>query len=172
MDLLRAIRTRRSIRAFRADPVSAERIEPLVDLANLAPSAGNLQARDFVVVSDEAMRKSLAATTFDQAFIADAPVVVVVCANLQRIGKYGPRGRDLYALQDAAAATENLLLAAHAEGLGSVWIGAFDEGAVVRLLDLPRHVRPVALLPIGEPAEDPAAPERLPLSEILHWDRW
>src|SRR3990170_390322 len=125
MDLLRAIRTRRSIRAFRADPVSAERIEPLVDLA-----------------------------------------------NLQRIGKYGPRGRDLYALQDAAAATENLLLAAHAEGLGSVWIGAFDEGAVVRLLDLPRHVRPVALLPIGEPAEDPAAPERLPLSEILHWDRW
>jgi len=172
MDLLRAIRTRRCVRAFHADPVPAQRIEALVGLSNLAPSAGNLQARDFVVVSDEATRKALAATTFDQPFVADAPIVVVVCANLQRIGKYGPRGRDLYALQDAAAATENLLLAIHADGLGSVWIGAFDEGAVARLLELPRHVRPVALLPIGRPAEDPPTPERLPLSEILHWDRW
>lgn len=118
------------------------------------------------------MRTALARAALDQEFLAQAPAVLVVCLNYSRITKYGRRGRDLYAIQDAAAATQNLLLAAHEAGFGATWVGAFDEGAVSRLLGLPNHVRPVALVPIGRPAESPAPPERLPLAEILHSERW
>jgi nitroreductase len=172
MELQEAIRNRRSIRSFRPDPVPEDRIRDLLELANWAPSSGNLQSRDFVVVRDPATRRALARAALDQEFVAEAPAVIVVCANARRIGKYGARGRDLYMIQDAAAATQNLLLAAHAAGLGTVWIGAFDEGRVRQILGLPAAVRPLALIPLGKPAEQPEPPERLPLSEILHWDRW
>ena len=173
MELRDAIRTRHSIRAFRPDPFSAETLKELIELANLAPSAGNLQGRDFVVVRDGATRRSLARAALDQGFIAEAPVAVVVCANLARTAtKYGRRGRELYAIQDAAAATQNLLLAAHEAGLGTCWVGSFDEAAVSRLLGLPVDVRPVAIIPVGVPAEAPEPSSRLPLKKILHVGRW
>ena len=173
MELHTALRDRRSVRAYRPDPVPDKVLEDLVEAANQAPSAGNLQARDFVVVRDEAARKALCRAALDQEFIAQAPAVLVVCANLERsASEYGRRGRELYAVQDAAAATENLLLAAHGAGLGTVWVGAFDEREVSRVLGLPAHVRPVAIVPVGRPAEAPGPSERRSLSEILHWDRW
>ncbi len=172
MELRSVLRSRRSVRAFRSDPVSEGVLEDLIELANWAPSAGNLQARDFVLVRDVSTRRALAGAALDQDFIAQAPVVLVVCADFLRTSKYGKRGRDLYAIQDAAAATENFLLAAHEQGLGTTWVGAFDESAVSRILNLPRHVRPVTLVAVGLPAESPEPPERLPLQEILHWDRW
>ncbi len=171
MDLASLIRSRRSIRAFRRDPVPEELLEELVELANWAPSAGNLQARDFIVVREEGTRRALARIA-DQVELAQAPVVVVVCANADRIAKYGDRGRELFMIQDAAAATENLLLAAHERGLGAVWMGSFDEAEVRSLLKLPRHSRPVSLVALGWPAEDPDAPQRLPVSEILHHEHW
>ena len=159
------------MRAFRPDPIPPDRLQDLVELANWAPSAGNLQSRDFVVVRDPATRRALAEAA-DQAFVAEAPAILVVCANLRRVQKYGQRGRDLYALQDAAAAVQNFMLAAHAADLATVWVGAFDEAAVRRVLNLPVHARPVILAPVGLPSEAPPPPERLPLGEILHWDRW
>ncbi len=171
MDLASLIRSRRSIRAFRHDPVPEELLEELVELANWAPSAGNLQARDFIVVREEETRQALARIA-DQVELARAPVVVVVCANAVRIAKYGDRGRELFMIQDAAAATENLLLAAHERGLGAVWMGSFDEGEVRSLLKIPRHSRPVSLVALGWPAEDPDPPRRMPLAEILHHERW
>jgi len=172
MELRQALRDRRSVRAFQPEPIPQSVLEQLVELANWAPSAGNLQSRDFIVVRDAATRKGLARAAIDQDFVAQAPAVLVVCANFSRVTKYGRRGRDLYSIQDAAAATQNFLLAAHAAGYGTVWVGAFDEDAVSRLLRLPSHVRPVALVPIGRPAETPEIPEHLPLEEILHWDHW
>ena len=173
MELQKAVRTRRSVRAYRPDPVPEATVEALVELANAAPSAGNLQAREFVVVRDAGMRAALAEVALKQEFVAQAPVVVVVCADPERSAeKYGSRGKDLFCIQDAAAATENLLLAAHDAGLGAIWVGAFEEAAVARLLDLPREVRPVSLVPLGWPGEDPPASERRPLGEILHHDRW
>lgn len=171
MDLSGALRTRRSVRAFRGNPIPDELLCELVRLANAAPSAGNLQSRDFVIVRDPQQKRGLAEAA-DQAFIAEAPAVLVVCTDASRVTKYGKRGRDLYMIQDAAAATENFLLAAHERGLGTVWIGAFDEEAVRRTLGLPPHVRPVSLVPVGRPAEIPEDRGRLPLAEILHWDRW
>lgn len=160
MELRDAIRTRRSIRAFRPDAIPATTIEELVELANLAPSAGNLQGRDFVVVRDGTTRKALDREAGDQDFVSQAPVVIVVCANLARTApKYGRRGRELYAIQDAAAATENLLLAAHGAGLGACWVGAFDEAAVRDLLRLPADVLgPWRSSPSGSPPRSPARP--------------
>lgn len=171
MDLEPLLRSRRSVRAFRRDPIPEDTLRDLVDLANWAPSAGNLQARDFVLVREARMKRALAQAA-DQGFIEEAPAVLVVCTNADRIAKYGERGRDLYAIQDAAAATENFLLAAHRKGIGTVWVGAFDEEGVRRALHLPSHVRPVAVVPVGRPAERPTAPDRLPLEEILHWEGW
>ena len=172
MDLEEAIRKRRSVRAFRRETVSDKVLDEILELANWAPSAGNLQARDFVVVRQESTRAALARAALDQPCLAEAPIVVVVCANARRIGEYGARGRDLYMIQDAAAATQNLLLAAHAAGLGTVWIGAFDEGGVRQILGLPPAVRPLALIPLGYPAEAPKPPDRLPHTEVVHRERW
>ncbi|RLF23588.1 MAG: nitroreductase family protein, partial [Thermoprotei archaeon] len=108
-----------------------------------------------------------------QMWIAEAPVVVVVCANIPRTAwRYGERGRSLYCLQDTAAAIQNMLLAAHALGYGTCWVGAFDEEEVSRILGLPDHVRPVAIVPIGKPAESPIPPPRRPLDEVVHWEKY
>lgn len=171
MDLAHVIRSRRSVRAFRSDPVPEPLLRELIELANWAPSAGNLQARDFILVRDAATRQSIARVA-DQQELAQAPVDVVVCTNASRITKYGERGRELFMIQDAAAATENLLLAAHERGLGAVWMGSFDEDALRKILKLPRHVRPVTLIALGWPAETPEPPERMPLKELLHLEHW
>ncbi len=173
MELREALLRRRSIRAYRPDPVPDARLEDLIALANWAPSAENLQSRAFVVVRDEATRAALARLALGQAFVAEAPAVVVFCGDPERIEReYGARGRDLYTVQDAAAATENYLLAAHAAKLATVWVSGFEEDAVRRLLRLPPRVRPLALVPTGRPAERPKPPARRPLADLVHWDRW
>jgi nitroreductase len=110
------------------------------------------------VVREQATKRALAQAALNQWFISEAPVVVVVCADPERsAARYGDRGRHLYSFQDTAAATENLLLAAVASGLGACWVGAFDEVAASRALGLPAHLRPVAIVPIGHPAGRPSA---------------
>jgi len=171
MDVATAIRSRRSVRAFKKQPVPEPLLRELVELANWAPSAGNLQARDFILVRSEATRAALARAA-DQVELSKAPVVLVACTNATRIAKYGDRGRELFSIQDAAAATQNFLLAAHERGLGAVWMGSFDEDDIRRTLKLPREIRPVTLVALGWPAENPAPPQRLPLSEVLHLEQW
>jgi len=172
MELREAIRYRRSVREFLDKEVPIDVIHELVDLGNLAPSAGNLQARDFIIVRNKKVKDALARAALHQDFISEAPVVLVVCANLERIGPYGNRGRSLYAIQDASAAIQNILLAIHEKGLGAVWVGAFHEDEVSRILELPPHARPIAIIPIGYPASIPEMPERLPLEEIVHMEKW
>lgn len=172
MEVNRAITERRSIRAYQPSPVSEEIIEMLVELGNMAPSAGNLQAREFVVVRNDEMKEALAAAALGQSFISEAPVCIVVCVNYKRITHYGARGRDLYVFHDTGAAVQNILLAAHALGLGTVWVGAFNEDPVKRLLRLPEHVRPVALVPVGYAAEHPQRTSRRDLRDILHKESW
>ena len=172
MDIATCIRSRTSIRAFKPDPVDGEVVEEGLLLANQAPSAGNLQARDFVVVRDRSVKRALMEAAYGQDYVGSAPVVVVFCANLDRISHYGDRGRDLYCLQDVAAAVQTMMLFLHGKGLGSVWVGAFDEAKAAEALGLPEHVRAVAMLPIGHPLEKGVARKRLPLSELVHRERW
>ena len=159
-----------SCRSFAPSPVPRATVERLLDAARWAPTAGGLEPWRFVVVTDPAVRRALAETAPRQGFIAAAPVLVVVCALPEESARrYGDRGRDLYCLQDTAAAVENLLLAATAEGLGSCWIGAFDEDAAARAVDLPEGWRPVAMVPVGEPDAAPPRRSRRPLSEVVRW---
>jgi nitroreductase len=155
MDLWEAIKERRSIRRYaQGRDVPPETVEQLLQAAIAAPSAGNCQPWHFVVVRDVETKQGLAQAAYGQQFVAQAPVVIVVCADPPRsASRYGRRGGELYCLQDTAAAAENILLGVTALGLGACWVGAFDEGAAAQVLDLPSHLRPVVLIPIGHPAE-------------------
>ena len=152
------------------DAVPRATIEALLDAAVWAPSGGNLQPWRFVVVLEGGLRTALANAAYGQSFVAAAPAVIAVCAVPEESARhYGPRGRDLYCLQDTAAATENLLLAATDMGLGACWVGAFEEQAVARALDLPHGWRPVALVPVGFPAEEARGRSRRPVVDVTVW---
>ncbi|MCJ2520089.1 MAG: nitroreductase family protein [Candidatus Thermoplasmatota archaeon] len=173
MDVFEAIRGRRSVRAYRDKEVSEDLVDRIFSAAVMAPSAGNLQAWEFVVVRDQKRKEELAQAALDQGFIASAPLVIAVCANRTRSAqRYGARGADLYCIQDCAVATQNLLLAAYDLRLGTCWVGAFDEAAVSQILQIPNDVRPMALIPLGYPAERPDSPSRLPLERVLHFERY
>ena len=171
MEVSEAIRTRRSIRRYTDEEVGPETVRELLDAARWAPSAGNLQPWEFVVVRRPELKEALARAALGQMFVAEAPVVVVVCADQMRSASiYGERGSSLYCLQDTAAATQNLLLAAHDRGLGACWVGAFREREVGCLIGVPPGIRPVAIIPIGHPAERPRPPARRSLRDIIHYE--
>lgn len=161
MDLFEAVERRHSVRSFLPRDVSREQVETLLRCACAAPSAGNVQPWRFVVVRDPEARRALARAALGQTFVAEAPVVIVVCADLQAHARaYGRRGVELYAIQDTAAAVQNILLAATALGLGACWVGAFREEEVSRALELPANWRPLALLPVGHPARPASQPPK------------
>ena len=171
MNVFEAIESRRSIRAYTSGKVSDEDVERLIDAARWAPSAGNIQPWEFVIVRDTKIKQRLSAAALDQTFIEEAPVVIVVCADEDRSGwGYGSRGVNLYCLQDTAAAIQNMLLAACALELGACWIGAFHEEEVERILKTPRGVRAIAIVPLGHPAEKPEAPPKRSIGEMIHYE--
>jgi len=173
MDLFEAIRNRRSVRAFRPDPIPDGLLNKILEAAQWAPSAGNCQARDFVIVRDPKVKEKLCTAALYQSFIEEAPVNVVVCANERRsAGRYGERGRRLYCILDAAASVQNMLLAVHALGLGACWIGAFRDEKVAEALNLPRWLRPIAIIPIGYPAEEPCPTPRISLEKLIYRERY
>ncbi len=172
MEVVDCIEGRTSTREFKSDPIEDDIVQEALRLANLAPSAGNLQARDFVVVRDVAVKGALSEAAYRQEFVRTAPIVVVCCANLERIRHYQKRGETLYCLQDVAAAIENMMLYLHSKGVGSVWVGAFDEAKAIAALSLPKHARPVAIVPIGYPADKGVRRKRLPQDELVHMEKW
>lgn len=150
MDIFETIAKRRSIRQFTGAPVNDDAIKKILEAGIAAPSAGNCQPWRFVVVRDKELKKKLAFEAGHQRFIDEASVAIVVCADLDVAEKgYGERGRETYALQDTAAAIENMLLAATALGLGSCWVGAFNETVAAEILGLSNSTRALAILPIG-----------------------
>jgi nitroreductase len=162
------VRARHSVRAFADQPVGLEMLRRILDTATRAPSAGNLQAYAIYAVAKRSAREALARAAFDQAFVAQAPVVLVFCAHPARSARrYGDRGWTLYCIQDATIACAYAQLAATALGLATVWVGAFDEDAVRRALDVPPDLRPVAILPIGYPAEAPEITGRRTLEDLV-----
>ncbi len=170
MDIFEAIESRRSVRQFKSDrEVTDEELNKILHSAVMAPSAGNAQCWRFVVVRNADLKNRLATEAGHQHFINQAPLVIVVCADLARANEnYGARGRDTYALQETAAATENILLAAMAMGLGACWVGSFDEKVASEILDLKESIRPLAIIPIGAAAEPTKrVPPRRNVKEIV-----
>jgi len=160
MDLEKCIRGRRSVRGFRKTEIPPALLDPLVDALRWAPSAGNLQSRRFYFVFDQKLRRELARAAERQTFVARAPLVVVACADHRIAREYEERGVELYCHMDVAASLQNLMLVAHAHGLATCWVGALDEDKVRELLRLPKHLRPVSLVPVGYPSEHPTPPRR------------
>lgn len=142
----------------------------LLNAAQMAQSAGNVQGRDYITVTDQIIKQQLAKASSNQKFINQAPIIIVFIANIERSSRiYGGRG-ILYAIQDATASVMNTMLVAQDLGLGTCWIGAFDEDSVKTILKIPINLKPVAII-LGYPDETPIAPQRMDL-ELLHWEIW
>lgn len=173
LDIQEAIRKRRSVRSFTGEDVSEETIRQIIEAGTFAPSAGNCQPWEFLVVRDRIIKQKLAEAALGQRFVSQAPVVIVVCANISRsTTRYGSRGQELYCIQDTAAAIENMLLIAISKGLGTCWVGAFNEVLAKEVLELPVGIRPLAIIPLGHSAETPRMPRRRSYNEVVHQEKW
>ncbi len=169
MDILKAIRERRSIRDFRRKEIPKDIIDKLIDALIWAPSAGNLQARKFYFVSDEALKKKIAIAALNQFFLAEAPLVIVGCADARISHRYGERGVSLYSIQDVSCSLMGMMLVAYEKGLGSVWVGAFDEDAISETLRLPKYLRPVSIVAVGYSSKVPSPPPRVSKEEAVEF---
>jgi nitroreductase len=194
MELFEAIKTRRSIRRYKSDPVDDKKIEAILEAGRWAPSWSNTQCWRFIVVRDPKIKARVAETLLkfklpDKEIpnpainiINTAPVLIVVCAEMGKSG--GPPGRggggggafitdkgDWF-MFDSALAVQNMVLAAHALGLGTVILGTFDAAQVEKALGVPRGYRVVTMFPVGVPDHEGKAPPRKELSEIVVKDKW
>ena len=166
MDFYDVVRSRRSIRAYKPDAVPDDVLDRVLEAARLAPSACNIQPTQLYVVRSADKRAALGAS-YGQAWFTGAPVIICACA---RPGDAWCRGDGKsYADVDVAIALDHLTLAAAAEGLGTCWIGAFQVAALRSVLELPPHLDPVAMTPLGWPAESPEARPRKPLSDMVEY---
>jgi nitroreductase len=170
MELYDVIRARKSVRSFLDTPVDDALLDRIFGAVRLAPSARNVQEWRFVAVRDPVMRRRLANDAARQPFVGTAPLIIACCAETD--GRIMRCGQAAYPI-DVAIAMDHLALAAAAEGLGTCWIGSFDESMVLELLHIPRDVRVVELMPLGWPADPlPVEKSRLPLEMILKKERW
>ncbi len=173
MDIFQVFRDRRSIRRYLGTPVEQDKIELILEAARLAPSWKNLQCWHFVVVRDEALRHQLQGAFHPEnpgsKAIASAPAIIVVCANPEQSGV--ENGIEYY-IADTAMAFEHLCLAAHALGLGTCWMGWFDEQTIKSALGIPEEIRVVGVTPLGYPDQAPKQRPRKDLSEIVSYNQW
>jgi nitroreductase len=168
MELFETIQARQSVRAYQSRGLEPDQLQAVLSAANQSPSAGNLQAYQILLIREKNLMLQLAQVTYNQDFLTQAPVVLVFCADVERSGaKYGEAGERLFCVQDATIATAYAQLAATALGLATCWIGAFDEQKVSRLLGVKPSLRPVAILPVGWPAESPTRTPRRSLEELV-----
>jgi nitroreductase len=184
MDILEAIRTRRSVRRFTDKPVEEDKLEALLEAARQAPSWANLQCWRFVVVKDRSVKEKISELSYVESFfapkgyktnpakkgLAEAPVIIVACADPSQSGNIW--GQSYY-MTDLGIATQNIMLTARALGLGTVFVGVFDEEKIRSILSIPPDIRVVGLFPVGYPLEEKASgPARKPLNEIAFFDKW
>ncbi|MBN1459980.1 MAG: nitroreductase family protein [Armatimonadetes bacterium] len=167
MELMDVIGQRRSIRKYRPDPVPQAKIDRVLEAARLAPSWANGQCCSFVVVTDPKVKRRLAESGND--WVEHAPCLVVACADPQRSGT---KGDQSYYLLDVGIAMEHVVLAATDLGLGTCWIGWFDEHKARSALGAPKDKRVVAFTPLGYPDESPEPRPRKSLGELVSRDRW
>ena len=151
MEFWDVIQKRRSVRSFLLNKdITREQIQKIITAGKHAPSAGGIYPVEFIVVEEPGLINQLGAAAGSQKHVLDASVLIVIVSDVEKSAvRYGSRGRELYAIQDAAAAVENMLLTIVDLGLASCWVGAFEEAEVSQILSLPEHKRPLTILPIG-----------------------
>ena len=169
-DILDLIISRRNIKEFLPKFVSWEKTSNIIDAARHAPSCGNVQNWKFIVVMDPDLKQKVAEAAYEQYEIVNAGVLIIVCAEPEKAERYyGLRGERLYTVQNCAAAIQNMLLEAQSLGLGSRWVGGFDEEALKTLFKIPEEVRPQAVIAIGYAKEIPSKPPKYPLETLVYF---
>jgi nitroreductase len=163
------IKARGSIRSYKNKPIPKQALLDILEAARMAQSADNRQPWEFIVVTDRAMRKRLVRAAGNQSFVEEAAAVLVCLANPEESSSVGPFGGFLI---DLAIAIENMVLTAWDLGIGSCWIGAYDEKKVKELFDVPRHLRVMSLLTMGYPDEGAGGKHRKALDEIIHYEKY
>ena len=173
MDFNEVIRKRKMIREYDSKQVSDETIKKLIRNAHKAPSAGHTQVQEFIIVKDPAIKKKLRKAAVDQEYVERTPVLIVVCSNTSRsISRYGSRGKEFYSIIDGAFASMLILLTAVNEGIGACFVGAFLDDKVSEILELPEYVKPIGIIALGFPAEDPSKFKRIDISKLVHYEKY
>lgn len=171
MSILKLIKERRSVRKYKAEPIPSEILYRVLEAARFSPSGKNLQPWKFILVQDESLKRRLVDACVGQKFIAEAPVVIVACGFpdkcYSRMGNY----MKSWAV-DVAIALEHMVLQAQEEGLGTCWIGAFEEREVKSLLNIPEDVKVLALTPLGYPDTTPKPRGRKSIEEIVSYNSY
>ncbi len=170
MEVMEAIKKRRSVRGYQPKEVEQEKLDRILEAARLAPSASNRQEWRFVIVKDKTTRQKLMSAAKGQNFVGEAPIVIACCAETDN--HIMSCGQLSYPI-DVAIAIEHMVLKATEEGLGSCWVGAFYEDEVKKILNIPKEIRVVELLTLGYPVEEvEVKKDRLSLKEIVMYDKW
>ena len=167
MNFLELSKQRKSVRKYTEQDIPQETVTKMLEAMIAAPSAGNCQPWHIYVIRNKEIQQKMCDVSWNQKFIVTAPVCIVVCIEYARtISRYGERGRDLYSIQDTAAAIQNMLLFAEDVGLGACWIGAFDEKVVGEILALPEGRRAIGIIPVGYPDGTSGRTSRRPIEEV------
>ena len=169
MDVLNAIRQRRSVRAYKDIAVEEDKLRTILEAARLAPSASNRQEWKFIVVKNRETRKRLTTTTLGQTFVGEAPVIIVACATETKAIMLC--GQPAYTV-DVSIACAFMILQACELGLGTCWLGAFKEDEVKKILKIPEPIRVVAMMPLGYPDQPPPQKPRKSLEEIVSFEKY
>lgn len=170
MKLMEAILTRRSVRRYTRQPVPEVMVRTVLEAAIWAPSGGNLQPWEFIVITEPGAVAAI--RSLSPGMFGEPPVVIVLCANRRRAAKRGGTRGEFIAVLDVAMAAQNLLLAAHSLGLGACVIRSFHEGGVGQLLACPAGITPELLVALGYPEGEARRPSRRPLEAVVHPERW
>ncbi len=169
MNVFTAISQRYSVRAYKATDVEEDKLKRILEAARLSPSASNRQEWKFIVVGDKETKKKLAEAAFGQSFIGQAPIVIVACGTESK--SIMGCGQPTHTV-DVSIACAFMILQAYELGLGTCWIGAFKEDEAKKLLNIPDHVRVVAMTPLGYPDEPPSKKSRKKLDEIVCFEKY
>lgn len=169
MEVLKVIKGRRSVRSFRSDPIPDEHLRTVLEAGIWAPSGGNAQPWEFIVVRDKPTIERI--RLFSPGLFGKPDALVIACVNEERVKK-GGKAEELVAIMDVSMAVQNIMLAAYSLGIGSCPIVSFNKTAVKELLELPTHVNPVIMVSLGYPDKWPNPPRRRPLEEVVHHERY
>ncbi|MAG77845.1 nitroreductase [archaeon] len=166
------IKGRRSIRRYRDKDIPRSLVGEILDLAKHTPSSGNLQNWKVIVVKDSEMRQQLAQASMEQYWMVEAPIHLVICNDYDKVKDHYPVLGKMYSIQNCAAFAYNITLSAHTFGLGSCWIGAFDNEKVQRLLSIPDNIDPEIIITLGY-SEDSKSPQlRDEVKYITYQEKW
>ena len=172
MEVNKCIKERRSIKSYKDKKVEWKKITDILDAARYAPSSGNMQNWRFIVVEDKERKEKLAKAALKQVFIEEASHVIVVCSDAKEIKRFYRKRSDLYSVQNTALAAQNIMLKAHSLGVGSCWIGAFDEDAVKSACKITGDINVHCLIALGYPGQKVGLPRRMDMKDLVYFEEW